>query len=340
MLFYNYYLILLLLNYAINITNCYHLKNISKININLHKLNDNVNDKYVYINKWTSYNKLLRTENCVPTFMLNFLAGWLTIPSYRLLLNTKFWIFSLITQLTMMNSMVINDLFDLKIDLINNNNRPLVNKEITIKEARCLYLCITIIINVMSIAFFKKNNFYLDINIINIILFLYTPILKKILLIKNITCASIVSSTIMMTTKSILMNDLNNLAYKLPIFNIIHITSRFLFLSSLYIELLLDVKDSKGDKENGVLTAPNFFGERKTLDCLIVIFICNLFYHSNIFYKYKKYKLMIGFIMSNTIFLYNLINLRCRSITNEKILSAAKQTTISLFIFIISIIFT
>jgi 4-hydroxybenzoate polyprenyltransferase len=323
-----------------NITNCYHLKNISKKNINLHKLNDKLNDKDVYINKWNSYNKLLRTQNCAPTFMLNFLGGWLTKPSYKIVLNTRFWIFSLITQLIMMNSMIINDLFDLKIDLINNSNRPLVNKEITIREARCLYICISIIINVLSIVFFKKNNLYLQINIINLVLFLYTPILKKILLIKNITCASIVSSTIVMTSKSIMNNNLNDLLCKFHNFNIIHITSRFLFLSSLYIELLLDIKDTKGDKENGILTVPIFFSEIKTVNCLIIIFLCNLFYHSNIFYKYKKYNLMYGFIMSNTIFLYNLINLSYKNMTNEKILSALKQTTISLFIFIISIIFT
>ena len=334
MLIYNYGLIILLLNCVAHRTICYNLKNISKINA--HKLNDNK----IYMNKWSSYNKLLRTENCAPTFMLNFLAGWLTNPSYKILLNINFWIFSLITQLTMMNSMVINDLFDLKIDLINNSDRPLVNKEITIREARCLYICITIIINVLSIIFFKINNFYLQINIINLILFLYTPILKKILLIKNITCASIVSSTIMITSKSIMIHDLNDLVYDSHNFNMIHITSRFLFLSSLYIELLLDIKDIKGDKENGILTFPNFFGERKTLNSLIVIFIYNLFYHGNIFYKYKKYTLMCGFILSNTIFLYNLIKLRYKSITDEKILSAAKQTTISLFIFIISIIFT
>ena len=334
MLIYNYGLIILLLNCVAHRTICYNLKNISKINA--HKLNDNK----IYMNKWSSYNKLLRTENCAPTFMLNFLAGWLTNPSYKILLNINFWIFSLITQLTMMNSMVINDLFDLKIDLINNSDRPLVNKEITIREARCLYICITIIINVLSIIFFKINNFYLQINIINLILFLYTPILKKILLIKNITCASIVSSTIMITSKSIMIHDLNDLVYDSHNFNMIHITSRFLFLSSLYIELLLDIKDIKGDKENGILTFPNFFGERKTLNSLIVIFIYNLFYHGNIFYKYKKYKLICGFILTNTIFLYNLIKLRYKSITDEKILSAAKQTTISLFIFIISIIFT
>jgi 4-hydroxybenzoate polyprenyltransferase len=297
---------------------------------NLNKLYD-----IKYYNKWGSYNKLLRTQNCIPTFLLNFLGGWLTIPSYKLLLNKDFWIFSLITQLTMMNSMVINDLFDLKVDLINNNDRPLVTKQITIKEAKCLYISITTFIRLLSVGFFYKNYFFIYIYGINVVLFLYTPFLKKILLLKNITCAFVVSSTILMTSKSIFPNITSNINSDI---NIINITSRILFLSSLYIELLLDVKDIKGDKENNIITAPNFFGVRKTLDALIFIFICNLLYHSNIFYKYKKYKLLSGFIISNLIFLKNLIRLQYSRITDEKILSSVKQTTFSLIIFIISVI--
>jgi 4-hydroxybenzoate polyprenyltransferase len=170
-------------------------------------LNDNTS-KIIKQNKIKSYSKLLRTNNIVPTFLLNILAGWLTIPSYKLFMNKQFWAFSLITQLTMMNSMVINDLFDLKIDLINNNNRPLVNKEISIKEAQCLYISTNILISILSAVFFCEKHFYKFIYTINLILFLYTPYLKKILFIKNITCASVVSSTLVLTSKSLLLNNI------------------------------------------------------------------------------------------------------------------------------------
>jgi 4-hydroxybenzoate polyprenyltransferase len=309
----------------------------NKIN-NFHNFHKLYEKKY-YNDKWVSYNKLLRTQNCIPTFLLNFLGGWLTIPSYKLLLNKNFWFFSLITQLTMMNSMVINDLFDLKVDLINNNNRPLVNKQITIKEAKCLYISITTIIRFLSVCFFIKNYFFIYIYGINFLLFLYTPFLKKILLVKNLTCSSVVASTILMTSKSIVNNDTNNFIFSTinSNVNLINITSRFLFLSSFYIELLLDIKDQKGDEESNIITIPNYFGEKKTLNSLIIIFILNLLYQTNIFYKYKKYKLLIGFILSNSIFLNNLFTLRNKCVSDEKILDAVKHTTISLLIFIITI---
>lgn len=342
-------------------TECYsiRLKNPSNI-ITMNKtrtiINSNANTNFVINNtnivniintvnsinkdKILVYGKLLRINNILPTFLLNVLAGWLTIPNYKLFLNKNFWFFSLITQLTMMNSMVVNDLFDLKIDLINNSNRPLVNKEISIKEARCLYISTNCVISFLSIIFFKKNHFYKYIYAINTILFLYTPYLKKIIFIKNIACASVVSSTIILTSKSITLND--KLALSIasrnftPYLNLINITSSFLFLSSLYIELLLDIKDIKGDLENNIITIPNYFGEKNTLNLLTSLFFGNLLYYSIIFYRNHNYKLFIGFLLSNTHFLKNLIALRTNVPCSYKMISSSvKETTKSLLIFII-----
>jgi len=318
---------------------CYVLKSIEIKGNNKIKtlLNDN-NSKIIKQNKIKSYSKLLRTSNILPTFLLNILAGWLTIPNYKLFLNKQFWAFSLITQLTMMNSMVINDLFDLKIDLINNNNRPLVNKEITIKEAQCLYISTNIVIGLLSTCFFNEKHFYKFIYAINLMLFLYTPYLKKILFIKNITCASVVSSTLVLTSKSISLY--NYTPYYSSHVNLIDILSRFLFLSSIYIELLLDVKDMHGDRENNIVTIPNYFGIKKTYNLLMILFTGNLLYYSIIFYRSHYYKLFIGFILANIHFFKNLFALLQNNnvFTEKQILTSVKETTVSLIIFIICLL--
>jgi 4-hydroxybenzoate polyprenyltransferase len=306
--------------------------------MNLQKLdNYNTFDNKIF-NKWKSYIKLLRIQNCMPTLLLNFLSGWITLPSYKLFLNRYFWVFSLITQLTMMNSMVVNDLFDLKIDSINNKNRPLVTKEITIKEAKCFYISTNIVIAMLSLLFFKKNNFYLNIFALNIILLLYTPYLKKIIVVKNITCAFTVASTILLTSKSIIINRTSNIFNSISSNQLIDFISRFLFFSSLYIELLLDIKDINGDKENNVITIPNYFGVYKSLELLIVIFMSNLIYYCSLFYKQNNYKLFFGFLLSNAHFLRNLISLRFKSYSEKDILNSVNDTTISLVIFILFIL--
>lgn len=311
--------------------------------LNLYKKNNCITSNNQIINKWKSYTKLLRIQNCIPTLLLNFLSGWITFPSYKLFLNIYFWAFSLITQLTMMNSMVVNDLFDLKIDLINNKNRPLVTKEITIKEAKCFYISTNIVIAMLSLLFFKKNNFYLNIFALNIILLLYTPYLKKIIVVKNITCAFTVASTILLTSKSIIINRTSNIFNSIssnltPNYQLIDFTSRFLFLSSLYIEILLDIKDVDGDKENNIITIPNYFGVYKSLDFLIVFFMGNFIYYSTVFCNQNNYKLFFGFILSNAHFLRNLINLRFKSYSDKNLLKSVNDTTISLIIFILFIL--
>jgi 4-hydroxybenzoate polyprenyltransferase len=120
--------------------------------------------------------------------------------------------------------------------------------------------------------------------------------------------------------------------------NLIYITSKFLFLSSFYIELLLDIKDVHGDKENNIITIPNYFGVKKTLRFLTVIFISNLIYYSNYLYKNNKYTLLVGFITANISFIKNLLFLQMHSHSNETILKYVKDTTCSLFIFIIALI--
>jgi 4-hydroxybenzoate polyprenyltransferase len=338
-----YYFLLIVFFCKINNTTSYVLRSLE---INKHKqINCKLNDNNLKITKpikIDSYCKLLRTNSIFPTFLLNVLGGWLTIPSYQLFLNKNFWLFSFITQLTMMNSMVVNDLFDLKIDLINNANRPLVNKEISIKQAQCLYLTISVVTHLISAIFFRKHFLYVYILAINWVLFLYTPVLKKILFIKNLTCSSVVSSTLLFTSKSLVLNQgtntLNLQIAQQP--NLINITTIFLFLSSLYIELLLDIKDRNGDKINNIVTVPNYFGVKKTLDFLLIIFTINFFYHGNIFYKMNNSIFLSGFILSNLFFFKNLILFKIKKnyYSDKMILNSVKDTTKSLVILIISIL--
>ena len=288
------------------------------------------NNKYI-IAKIQNYNKLLRTNNCLPTFLLNLMGSWLANPSIQLFLNRKFWLFSLITQLTMMNSMVINDIFDLQIDKINNADRPLVRNTISVKEAKLLYSVIGCFIYFFTYKYldnpFIKSWVYLT----NFILFIYTPVLKKIPFIKNITCASIVSSTVVFSSSSITATAL----YSLKNISLIYYTSFFLFLSSLYIELLLDIRDVIGDKKYGIITVPNLFGEDFTIKFLLSIFI-NFYIFSIKFLNNKR--LFIGASLSLFPFYKNLINLSLNNYSKMVIKDAMRETTISLLICVVFIL--
>jgi geranylgeranylglycerol-phosphate geranylgeranyltransferase len=186
----------------------------------------------------------------------------------------------------MASSMIINDLYDIKIDKINYPNRPLVNGELTTKEAiffTIILLSITQIINIIYMPVVLQKYLYLIIVLINI----YTPILKKILFVKNLTCASIVSFSVLFSGLSmynsnkinqILGNFLINSYQDINIRTRLLLTSSILlFFSSLYCELLLDIGDYKGDKDNNIPTIPVVYGKKFSLILSISLLCFNIF---------------------------------------------------------------
>jgi geranylgeranylglycerol-phosphate geranylgeranyltransferase len=113
----------------------YHKKNIKLFNQNvllLKKQNSNIS----LYKKSLGFFKLIRYKSLLPTSLLCFTGGWIMNPSIYNLLHSQSFIISVInTLLVMSNSMVINDIYDIEIDKINNPNRPLINGKITRNEA-------------------------------------------------------------------------------------------------------------------------------------------------------------------------------------------------------------
>lgn len=196
-------------------------------------------------NKINSYLKLIRYKNILPTLLLSFTGGWLMNQSIIQLLESPYFIISTInTILIMSSSMIINDIYDIEIDRINNFNRPLVTGEINIRDALLFYFILLGSIEFLNLNYLPYNLqtiIHLTIFFINI----YTPILKKIPLIKNISCAFVVSFSLFFaalssTNKYIVLNKN---------FGLLSIFLSLIFFGSLYNELLLDMRDYEGIKK-------------------------------------------------------------------------------------------
>jgi geranylgeranylglycerol-phosphate geranylgeranyltransferase len=159
--------------------NGYSLKNINKLVM--------VSDNKI-LNKTKSYLQLTRANNILPTTLLSFTGAYITSTN-NLIPKT------IVTVLTMCYSMIVNDIFDYEIDKINNPTRPLVSGKVTLYEALTLMVIILKTIDYVSYYYLPKN-LQRILEIMVIIVSLYTPILKKIPLIKNLTCASVISFAI------------------------------------------------------------------------------------------------------------------------------------------------
>jgi len=217
--------------------------------------------------------KLIRANNIPATTFLCFSGGFIMDPHIsRLFQNNIFWISILTTNLIMSVNMVINDLFDIEIDRVNNPSRPLITGEISKKDAILSTVGLLGIAEILNIR-------YLPINLQAIIhlavgfTFIYTPILKRILFVKNLSCGIIVAFSVFFAGLS---------TAKIPFSihpnrEILTIACNTIFSGSLINEILLDIRDYTGDKLYNISTVSTCFGKDVGYITANTVFYLNLF---------------------------------------------------------------
>jgi 4-hydroxybenzoate polyprenyltransferase len=177
------------------------------------------------------------------------------------------------------------------------------------------------------------NLFYLPKNLRNfthmaiILSIIYTPILKHILFIKNISCASLISSSLIFS--GIAANNgpmyfTNNKSFLLLI------ATQLIFLGSLYTEILLDIGDENGDRENKITTIPVLFGKEFAWNTANRICIINILWNTFLMismFGYAKGNLLL-FICSPL--LMNLKNIKKNNYEKDIIKQELKKTSMPL----------
>ena len=208
------------------------------------------------VNKLVSVSKLLRVQSIAPTIALCLSGGWILHPSLSDLIVCRPYIVSIIdTVLVMSASMGINDMFDIEVDRINNPDRPLVRGDILMAEAAIISCTILVSAEFLSLNYLPPNlQLAVHIAIANILL--YTPVIKRIPFLKNISCAGLISFAVFFSgiaaTPTVIVANNN--------YQLFLLTTSTIFLGSMYNELLLDLCDREGDAKSKIPTVPVLFG--------------------------------------------------------------------------------
>ena len=159
---------------------------------------------------------------------------------------------------------IINDYFDLNIDLINKPEKVIIGKRITRRWAIALHL----ILSIIGIAI----GIYLDITtkilllslanlICVLLLFAYSISLKKKLLIGNIFISLLTAWTVLVITWCETRNLLSPLGIsRLKITRYTLLYAGFAFIISLIREVIKDIEDMEGDRRYGCTTMPIVWG--------------------------------------------------------------------------------
>lgn len=267
--------------------------------------------------KMSSVFKLIRYENIAPTMLLCFTGGFIQSKNIKTLIKSKdFTTSSLITLCVMANSMIINDLFDMPVDKINNPARLLITGEIKPKEAIAMVALITMAAEILTRQL-PDSTLRAYARSAMMIITLYTPIFKKIPFVKNVICCSLVAFSILFCGSSVATNN------PLPLW----IATQHVFAGSLHNELLLDIRDIEGDKSANIKTIPVLFGKVATWKLVTSVMLLNV----AIIARKMSYQ-SIPIIVATLPLFYRLYIVRTHDFNKNTLKTAVKNTTIPLFI--------
>lgn len=170
----------------------------------------------------------------------------------------EFFLLTFGTLLVAAAGYVINDYYDIKIDLINKPNRIVIGRVISRRQALFFHS----ILNFLAIAvgFLLSWRVALFFAGCAFLLWLYSNLLKRLALLGNITISVLTAAVIWAISLYFKEND-----------RLIYLYSVFAFCISLLREIIKDMEDTKGDAEHGCKTLPIVWGIRRTKTVLFAL---------------------------------------------------------------------
>jgi geranylgeranylglycerol-phosphate geranylgeranyltransferase len=280
-------------------------------------LNSNIPDKFHSYVQITRINK-----NFVPTTVLILLSGCIGNSQWKQWFFTKRFVsIFMMVHLITSASMVINDIFDLRIDRINNPMRPLASGKISLREAATLFIGLSGICMYIGRQIPTRLHPYWVSSLV--LVTAYTPIFKQITFLKNVVCAGIVTLTVPFVGLSTAppLSTLKTLPWMLFFMNI-------LFVHSFCNEILLDMLDIEGDALCGIPTLPVILGKYRVLRFLMTGLYGNALMVGLSVLFTRNYKRM-GMMLSTLVITYHQLLSHMRDILQSYFSEKTIRHTIS-----------
>lgn len=242
--------------------------------------------------KIAAFATLIRPVNALPAALLSATGGIITqIPLIGKI--TLSYAPAAITIAVLSNSMILNDLFDIHVDRINNPERPLVSGQISRTEAVAASILLYSITELLSHQHLPKLGQTI-VRTVNWLILLYTPIFKHILLLKNIVCAGIIATTPILGALSVATISVATISVattsaattsaattsvattSVATTPLLWLLSYTIFMGSASLEILLDIDDVNGDARANIRTLPVVFGRKSAFRVACAICFMNL----------------------------------------------------------------
>lgn len=155
---------------------------------------------------------------------------------------------------------VINDYYDVKIDVVNKPHLVLIDRFISRKQAIIYHLILNAFALILSL--FLSHKIQLIFGCSALLLWWYSNTLKRLPFWGNLSIAILSSLSVLCV---FLINQLQN--HTLLFFGLL------IFTSTLAREIVKDIEDKEGDKSHGCRTIPIVFGLRKSKNIIRLLLI-------------------------------------------------------------------
>ena len=205
----------------------------------------------------------------------------------EILMSEKLFLLALSTCLIAAAGYIINDYYDVKIDLINKPDRVVVGKSMKRRVAMFMHIAFSGIGVLLGVLLDWK---IVVVNLFSVLLlWLYSNQLKRMPLVGNLSVALLTGLSIYVVHFIFPSGHILVIAYAI-----------FAFSFTLIREIIKDMEDLKGDATYGCKTLPVLLGIRKTkvvVYLLSVIFLITMFILTYMFADSQLNLLTIGLIL-------------------------------------------
>ena len=251
------------------------------------------------MNSIISFLRLIRLKNLMIVALTQLLIKFSLINNFSenfILSNNQFYVLVLATLFITASGYIINDIYDVKTDKVNKDEKRVIGKSISSRNAIRWYILFNFLGLGLGIyiANVVKNTYFSLIFIYCIFsLWTYSKRMKTSFLLGNVQVSILTALSIFnVALFDIIPNGINENNGEMMVLNIILFYAAFAFIITLIREMIKDLEDIEGDRKIKANTLAITYGIEKTK---WVSLILTIFTFLGIgYFQYFQYSIFIS----------------------------------------------
>ena len=220
-----------------------------------------------------------RWKNVLMIILIQYLFKYILFEKFNIQVTLDHFHFALLalsTAFVAIAGYIINDIHDVKADIINKPEKLFVDKKMTRMLAQNLFIgfnSVGLILGMYLSYHIGHTSYFIIFVLTSLLLYQYAKQLKKKFLIGNIIVSSIVLFCILMLGVFDVAPATNNynLESQMGILHIILMFGGFGFTLTFIREVVKDIEDIAGDKAINAKSFPIILGELRTKQILVIL---------------------------------------------------------------------